>query len=140
MIARRTQAIMDRLDGLLGNRSGSRNRGAHSGEANRETRVNFNEQPMDPREEGATHPVMPPGIIGRWVQRIPEEVLLAADRPRANVLCETRMRLGEVIPQAGATRIKEDLSPAIRTEGKRIITIKRDIHVMQRQLPQRLNT
>ena len=89
MIARRTQAIMDRLDGLLGNRSGSRNRGAHSGEANRETRVNFNEQPMYPREEGATHPVMPPGIIGRWVQRIPEEVLLAADRPRANVLCET---------------------------------------------------
>ena len=45
MMDRRTQAIMDRLDGLLGNRSGSRNREANSGEPDRETRVNFKEQP-----------------------------------------------------------------------------------------------
>ena len=56
---------------------------------------------MDPREEGATHLAMPTEIIGRGVQRKPDEILLAADRPRANDLCEARMRLGEVIPQAG---------------------------------------
>ena len=35
MMERRTQAIMDKLDGLLGNRIGSRNIGAHSREASR---------------------------------------------------------------------------------------------------------
>ena len=48
---------------------------------------------------------MPPEILGRGVQRIPEEVLLAAGRSRANNLCKTRMRLGEVISQAGTTRM-----------------------------------
>ena len=45
MMERRTQAVMDRLDGLVGNRSGSRNEEATSGKPSRETRVNFNEQP-----------------------------------------------------------------------------------------------
>ena len=44
MIERRIQAIMDRLDGLLGGRSGSKNGESNSGEPNREPRVNFNEQ------------------------------------------------------------------------------------------------
>ena len=44
MMERRTQAIMDRLDGLLGSRSGSKNGESNSGEPNREPRVNFNEQ------------------------------------------------------------------------------------------------
>ena len=39
-----SQAIMDRLDGLLRNRSGSRNREPNSREPKREPRVNFNEQ------------------------------------------------------------------------------------------------
>ena len=70
MTERRTHAVMDRLDGLLGDRSGSRNRGANSGVSNREARVNFNEHSirerhMEPREEGAVHPAMPPGTIGR---------------------------------------------------------------------------
>ena len=34
----------DRLDGLLGSRSGSKNGDSNSGEPNREPRVNFNEQ------------------------------------------------------------------------------------------------
>ena len=45
MMERRTQAILDRLNGLLRNKSGSRNRGAHSREASKEPRVNFNEHP-----------------------------------------------------------------------------------------------
>ena len=40
----RTQAIMDRLDGLLGSRSGSRNGEPNSGIPIRELRVNLNEQ------------------------------------------------------------------------------------------------
>ena len=35
---------MDRLDGLLGGRSGSKNGESNSGEPSREPRVNFNEQ------------------------------------------------------------------------------------------------
>ena len=41
---RRTQAIMDRLDGLQSTRSGSKNGESNSGEPNREPRVNFNEK------------------------------------------------------------------------------------------------
>ena len=54
MMERRTQVIMDRLDGLLGNRNGSRNREANSGEPNRESRVNFNEQANRRRTYGST--------------------------------------------------------------------------------------
>ena len=45
---------MDRLDGLLGNRSGSKNGETNSGEPSREPRVNFNEQPNRRRNYGAT--------------------------------------------------------------------------------------
>ena len=54
MMKRRTQAIMDRLEGLLGNRSESRSRQATSGEPNREPRVNFNEQANRRRIYGST--------------------------------------------------------------------------------------
>ena len=54
MIGRRTQAIMYRLDGLLGDRSGSRNRGTNSGELNKEPRVNFIEQSDRGRTYGST--------------------------------------------------------------------------------------
>ena len=45
IMEKRTQVIMDRVHGLLGNRSGSRNGGEHSREVSRELRVNFNEHP-----------------------------------------------------------------------------------------------
>ena len=45
MMERRTQAIMDKLDGLLGDRSRLRKRGANSGKPNSRLRVNFNKQP-----------------------------------------------------------------------------------------------
>ena len=44
MMEKRSQAIMDRLDGLLGSSSGSRNREPNSREPKKEPRVNFNEQ------------------------------------------------------------------------------------------------
>ena len=54
MMERRTQAIMDRLYGPLGNRSGSSNRITHSREASREPRVIFNEHPNRGRTYGST--------------------------------------------------------------------------------------
>ena len=43
MMERRTQAIMDRLDGLLSNKSGPKEGEPNSGGPGREPRVNFNE-------------------------------------------------------------------------------------------------
>ena len=54
MMERRTQAIMDRLNGLLSSRSGSKNGESNSGEPNREPRVNFNEQQNRRRTYGST--------------------------------------------------------------------------------------
>ena len=54
MMERRTQAIMDRLDGLLGSMSGSKTGEPNSGEPDREPRVNFNEQPNRRRTHGCT--------------------------------------------------------------------------------------
>ena len=54
MMERRTQAIMDRLDGLLSSRSGSKNGESNSGEPSREPRVNFNEQQNRRRTYGST--------------------------------------------------------------------------------------
>ena len=54
MMERRTQAIMDRLDGLLGSRSGAKSGDSNSGEPSREPRVNFNEQQNRRRIYGST--------------------------------------------------------------------------------------
>ena len=54
MMERRTQSIMDRLDGLLRNRSGPKNGETNSGESSREPRVNFNKQPNRRRTHGST--------------------------------------------------------------------------------------
>ena len=43
MMERRTQAIMDRLDGLLGSKSGPREEEPNSGGPSREPKVNFND-------------------------------------------------------------------------------------------------
>ena len=53
MMEMRTQAIMDKLDGLLGSMSGAKNGESNSGESNREPRVNFNEQPNRRRTHGS---------------------------------------------------------------------------------------
>ena len=54
MIERRTQAIMDRLDGLLGSRSGSKNWESNSGEPSSEPRVNLSKQQNRRRKYGST--------------------------------------------------------------------------------------
>ena len=54
MMERRTQAIMDRLDGLLGGRSGSKNGEPNSGEPSREPSLSFNEQQNRRRTYGST--------------------------------------------------------------------------------------
>ena len=54
MMERRTQAIMDRLDGLLGNKSGPREGEPNSGGPGREPRVKFNDQQNRRRTYGST--------------------------------------------------------------------------------------
>ena len=89
MMESRTQAIMDRLDGLLENGSGSKNREPNSGEHGGEPRVNFNEEPNRRRTYGFTrgrrdvHPAMPQVTIGHGAQTS-EEVRLATNRPQTN--------------------------------------------------------
>ena len=46
MMERRTQAIMNRLDGLIGSKSGPKEGEANSGGPSREPRVNFNDHQM----------------------------------------------------------------------------------------------
>ena len=67
MMEKRTQAIMDRLDGLLGSKSGPKEGELNSRGHSREPRVNFNDHQrgghMDPLEVGAVHEALPQGII-----------------------------------------------------------------------------
>ena len=137
---------MDRLDGLLGNMSGSSNRGAHSGEANRETSVNFNKHPNRGRTYGSSRGrgnsssnatgINRPGGGGTTNTRRSS----TGSRPTSS---ERPMRAANATGRGDSTswttRIKEDLIPAIPTESGRIVTIKRDIHVIQWQWPQHLN-
>ena len=86
---RRTQAIMDRLDGLLGSRGGPKNGEPISGEPSREPRVNFNEQPNRRRTHGSTRgrgssSSYATGDNRPRVAQTSEEVQLATDRPQTN--------------------------------------------------------
>ena len=54
MMERRTQAIMDRLEGLLGSKSGPREGEPNSGGPSREPRVIFNDQLNRRRTYGST--------------------------------------------------------------------------------------
>ena len=141
-VSRSEKRLKERRDEQLAkNRGGLRNRGANSGELNREPRVNFDEQANRRRKYGSTRgrgssSSIPQGIIGRGAQTS-EEVLLATDRPRMNDRRETQIRLGDVTQQAGVMRIKEEVKH--RTVGKirnlyrRETTLRRGVRVMQRQ-------
>ena len=54
MMERRTQAIMDRLDGLLGSKSGQKEGEPNSGGPSRVPKVNFNDQQNRRRTYGST--------------------------------------------------------------------------------------
>ena len=121
MMEKRTQAIMDRLDGLLVNRSESRNKGAYPREAFREptsTSIQTEEELMGSREKGVTNTAAPLGVIGLEIPRRSEKALLAVHQSRTKDLHEKRGRVEEVIPQTGITRTREELSQATRTGGK----------------------
>ena len=129
---RRSQAIMHRLDGLLGSRSGPKDGEQNSRGPSREPKVNFSDQPIRRKtygstrglEVGAVHQPMPQGIIEPGAQTA-EQVQRATGRPQTNDRRKAHMRLGEVIPvtgvmraQGGVMRAKGEITPAIRTEGK----------------------
>ena len=102
MMERRAQAIMDRLDGLLGSRSGSKNGEPNSGEPSRELRVNFNKQPNRKRTYESTRgrgssSSYANEIISRGAQTS-QEVQLATNRPQTNDRRKTHMRRVDVIP------------------------------------------
>ena len=151
MLERRTQAIMDRLDSLLGNTSESRNRGAHSREERRDPRrVNFNEQPDKGRTYGSTRgrgnsncnatrnsrPRNPTNIRGTSFGSLP----ISNKRPTrdAHASRKSDSRNWNHSNQG------EELSPTTRTGGKfcslkqQIWTVKCDIHGIQQQWPWRL--
>ena len=54
ILERRTQAIMDRLDGLLGSKSGPKDGESNSGGTSREPRVKFNDQQNRRKTYGST--------------------------------------------------------------------------------------
>ena len=129
MMERRTQAIMDRLDGLLSSKSGTKEGEPNSGGPSREPRVNFNEmnikrgRRMDPLEAGAVHQAMPQGVMEHGA-RTAEQVQRGRDRPLTNDQRKAHMRLGEVIPVTGGMQArggvmwaKRETLTAIRIAG-----------------------
>ena len=107
MIERRIQAIMDRLDGLPGSKSGPKAREPNSGGPSREPKVNFNDHHRR-RTYGSTRGRgSSSGYATRdnrtWAQTV-EQVQRGTDRPLTNDQRKAHMRLGEVIPVTGDMR------------------------------------
>ena len=101
MTERRTQAIMDRCDGLLGSKSGPREGGPNSGGPCREPRVNFNGQQNRRRTYGSTRGRgSSQGIVEHGAQTS-EGVQLAIDKLQTNDRRKAHMRRGEVISGTG---------------------------------------
>ena len=109
MMERRTQAIMDRLDGLLSSKSGPKEGGPNSGGPSREPRVNSMNikggRRMDPLEAGAVHQAMPQGVIQHGARTV-EQIQRGTDRPLTNDQRKAHMRLGEVIPATGGMQAR----------------------------------
>ena len=122
MMEKRTQAILDRLEGLLGSRSGAKNVKLNLGEPSREPRANFNEQPNRRRIHGSTRGR---GSSSRYATgdnrlraQTSEEVELSTDRPQTNDRRQIHMRLGDVIPGTGFMRSRKKSSQQFGQEGK----------------------
>ena len=104
MMERRTQAIMDRLDGLLGSKSGPKEGEPNSGGPSREPKVNFN----DHQRRRTYGPTRGRGSSSGYAtrdnrtwDRTVVHVQRGTDRPLTN---DQHMRLGEVIPVTGDMR------------------------------------
>ena len=128
MMERRTQAIMDRLDGLLGSKSGPKIGESNSGGPSREPRAKFNDQQNRRRTYGSTRgrgssSGYATGDNRTWGPNIRGSS--TGKRQTSNDRRKEHMRLGRVIPgtgvmraQGGVMRAKEETIRAIRTDGK----------------------
>ena len=158
MMERRTQAIMDRLDGLLGSRSGPKDGESNSGGPSREPRVNFNDQQNRRRTNGSTrgrgsssgfatgdNRTWGPNIRGSSTGNRQTSNERPTQGTHASGRGESRNR--SHASQGGVMQAKEDTIRAIRTEGKfqvqnpyqGAMIQKRAIQEMQHQWPQPLN-
>ena len=127
MMERRIQAIMDRLDGLPGSKSGPKEGEPNSGGPSREPKVNFNDHHRR-RTYGSTRGRgSSSGYATRdnrtWAQTV-EQVQRGTDRPLTNDQRKAHFRLGEVIPvtgdmraQGGVMWAKGETLTAIRIAG-----------------------
>ena len=149
MTERRTQAIMDKLDGLLGSRSGSKNGEPNSGKPGTEPRVNFNEQPNTRRTYGSTrgrgssssyatgdNSPRGPNIRGSSTGTRPTSNERPTQDTHATGRCDFITRV---------MGIKEEVITAIRKGGKiqslyqGAMMLKRGIQGTRHQWPQPLN-
>ena len=93
---------------------------------------------MHPKEEGAIHPAMPPGKIGRGPTNTRGGStgirLISGEQPMRDAIATAR---GTSTSWNDSNQGRSQ--PSDSTEGKRIRMVKRDFHVMQRQWPQRSN-
>ena len=117
MTERRTQAIMDRLDGLLGSKGGPRDGEPISGGPSREPKVNFNDHQRR-RTYGSTRGRGSSSGYATRDNRTWGPNSRASStvnrQPQTNDRRKAHMRLGEVIP---AMWTKEETVTAIRIVG-----------------------
>ena len=151
MMERRTHAIMDRLDGLLGSRSGPREGEPNSGGPSREPKVNFNDQQNRRRTLGSTRGRGSSAGYTTGDNRTWSPNFSGSSTGNRNTSNErptqAHMRLGQVIPGTGVMRAKEETIPAIRIEGvyqiqnpyQGAMILRRGIQEMLQQWPQPLN-
>ena len=141
---------MNRFDGLVGNRSGSRKRGVKSSEASGEPRLNFNEHSNNGRTLGSKRGIGNPSssATGSKRTRISKNIraLSTGSRPVSNGRPTRERHANGRGSSSGWNHSDEgELTPAILTRGKfqslkhRIKTNRRDIFGMQHRWPQRSN-
>ena len=104
MMERQTQAIMDRLDGLLGSRSGPKEGEPNSTGPGREPKVNFNDHQRRRTYASTRGRRSSSGYAtrdnGTWGPNS-RASSTGTDRPLWNDRRKVHMRLGEVIPVTG---------------------------------------
>ena len=129
MMERRTQAIMDRLDGLLSSKSGPKEGEPNSGGPSREPKVNFNEHQKRKTYGSTRGRGSSSGYATRdnrtWGSNSrAKQVHRGTDRPLTNDRRKAHIRLGEVIPvtegmqaRGGVMWARRETLTAIRIAG-----------------------
>ena len=127
MMERRTQAIMDRLEGLLGSKSGPKEGEPNSGGPSREPKMNFNDHQRRITYRSTRGRGISSGYATRKIEhgaQTVEQVQRGTDIPLTKDRRKAHMRLGEVIPvtgdmraQGGVMWAKGETLTAIRIAG-----------------------